>query len=83
PASDKLVILSDFSASVGTNSNNCNRVLGRHDVGKLNRNGLLLLRKCAEHNLCITDMMFRFTNKCKTTSLHLRSKHLTTMFPPK
>lgn len=50
-------------------------VLERHGVGKVNDNGLLLLTKCAEHNLCSTNTMFRMADKFKTTWMHPRSKH--------
>ena len=45
----------------------------------MNSNGLLLLSKCAEHKLCITNTAFRQADKFKTTWMHPRSKqwHLT------
>ena len=75
PPSDKLVILGDFNARVGRDYSSWEGVLGRHGVGKINDNGLLLFRKCAEHNLCITNTLFRMADKYKTTWMHLRSKH--------
>ena len=40
----------------------------------MNSNGLLLLSKCAEHELCITNTVFRQADKFKTTWMHPRSK---------
>ena len=74
PASDKLLILGDFNARVGKDKDNWKGVLGPHGVGNLNSNGLLLLSMCAEHQLCITNTMFRQADKYKTTWMHPRSK---------
>ena len=40
----------------------------------MNSNGLLLLSKCAEHELCITNTVFRQADKFNTTWMHPRSK---------
>ena len=75
PPSDKLVILGDFNARVGRDCSSWEGILGRHGVGKKNDNNLLLLSKCAEHSLCITNNLFRMADKYKTTWMHPRSKH--------
>ena len=75
PPSDKLVILGDFNAKVGRDYSSLEGVLGRHRVGKINDNGLLLLSKCAEHSLCITNTLFKMADKYKTTWMHPRLKH--------
>ena len=48
---------------------------GSEGVGKCNRNGLLLLRKCAEHDLLITNTVFKLPNRNKTSWMHPRSNH--------
>ena len=50
-------------------------VIGTREEGKCNRNGLLLLRKCAEHKLLITNTVFRLPTRNKTSWVHPRSKH--------
>ena len=49
PRTDKLILLGDFNARVGTDHQTWEEVIGSEGVGKCNNNGLLLLRKCAEH----------------------------------
>ena len=51
---DKLILLGDFNARVGTEHKTWEGVTGSEDVGKCNSNGLLLLRKFAEHDLLVT-----------------------------
>lgn len=72
--SDKLLVLGDFNARAGRDYDLWKRVIGRHGVKKMNDNGLLLLSKCAEHDLVITNTTFRQADKYKTTWVHLRSK---------
>ena len=48
PTNDKLILLGDSNAPVGGGHGRWEGVLGKHGVGKMNSNGLLLLSKCAE-----------------------------------
>ena len=75
PRSDKLILLGDSNASVGTDHQTWEGVIGSEGVGKCNSNGLLLLRKYAEHELLITNRVFRLPTRRKTTWMHPRSKH--------
>ena len=75
---DKLILpgqtnSSSFNARVGTDHQTWEGVIGSEGVGKCN--GLLLLRKCAEHELRITNTVFRLPTRRKTSWMHPRSKH--------
>ena len=74
PHTDKLILLGDFNAIVGTD-HQPGKEIGSEGVGKCNSNGLLLLRKCAEHDLLITNTVFKLPNRNKTSWMHPRSKH--------
>ena len=75
PSSDKIVLLGDFNARIGSEHHIWKQALGRHGVGKCNSNGELLLSLCAEFNLCVTNTFFRLADKFKTSWMHPRSKH--------
>ena len=67
PKSDKLMLLGDFNARVGSDNKIWGDVIGQYGVGKCNSNGLRLLQTCSEHGLLITN-----THTETHTYTHLR-----------
>nr|VZI47847.1 unnamed protein product [Spirometra erinaceieuropaei] len=73
-AADKLIVLGDFNARVGTDHTAWRGVLGPHGLRGSNDNGLLLLRTCAEHRLILTNTFFCLPEREKATWRHPRSR---------
>ncbi|BHF74305.1 hypothetical protein SprV_0501739000 [Sparganum proliferum] len=74
PKADKLVVLGDFNARVGTDYTAWRGVPGLHGLRGSNDNGLLLLRTCAEHRLNLTNTFFCLPEREKVTWRHPRSR---------
>ena len=74
PETDKLIVLSDFNARVGSDHRAWARVVGRHGVGKINANGHRLLSICSQNQLIITNPIFQTKNQYKGTWEQPRSK---------
>ena len=74
PKEDKLIILGDFNARVGSSKDLWEGVIGDHRTGKRNENGLRLLTYCASNELSITNTMFKLKDIHKTSWMHPRSK---------
>ncbi|KAL8594800.1 hypothetical protein ACOMHN_047517 [Nucella lapillus] len=75
PADDKLIILGDLNARIGSNHTTWESIIGQHGIGHENSNGKLLLSLCSQHNLSITNTFFQLNDAYKTTWMHPRSKH--------
>ncbi|BHF80083.1 hypothetical protein SprV_0702320700 [Sparganum proliferum] len=71
---DKLIVLGDINARVGTDHTAWRGVLGPHGLRGSNDNGLLLLRTCAEHCLILTNTFFCLPEREKATWRHPRSR---------
>ena len=74
PAANKLLLLGDFNARVGTDYESWDGVLGHHGVGNENTNGTMLLSLCTRHQLTITNTLFNQEEQFITTWMHPGSK---------
>ena len=74
PPSNKLLLLGDFNARVGTDHASWENTIGSHGVGNVNSNGTRLLSLCAQNELCITNTFFQQADRHKTTWMHPGTK---------
>ena len=58
PNSEKLILLGDFNARVGSDDSVLPSCLGKHGIGKVNEKGQRLLELCVQFQLCITRTFF-------------------------
>ena len=75
PTADKLIILGDFDTRVGSDNISRDGVIEKYGVGRYNSNGLLLLQTCAEHELRITNTVYRLPTRNRSSWMHPRSMH--------
>ena len=67
PSTDMVVLLGDFNARVGTDTQTWHTVLGPHGAGEVNDNGQRLLDFCATNSLLITNSWFQHVPHHKFT----------------
>lgn len=75
PQSEYLVVLGDFNARVGRESDRWPHCVGGQGVGKLNANGQRVLELCSSMSLCVTNTYFANKLCRKTSWRHPRSGH--------
>jgi len=75
PYHHKLILMGDFKARVGRDSEAWEKILGKHGLGNENSNGTRLLSLCPVHQLSITNTLFQQKNRRKTSCRHPRSGH--------
>ena len=75
PKTEKLILLGDFNACVGTDHQTWENIIGKNVKGNCNSNSLHLLQLCAEHELLITNTVFRLPTRNRTLWMYLCSKH--------
>ena len=68
---DKLLLIGDFNARIGTDNNKWPLVMGKHGIEKCNSNGELILALCSEFELIVTNTMFKQKDERMTTWMHM------------
>ncbi|BHF64104.1 hypothetical protein SprV_0200710300 [Sparganum proliferum] len=74
PKADKLIVLADFNARVGTDHAAWRGVLDPHGLHGSNDNDQFFLRTRAEHRLILTNTFFCLPQREKATWMHPRSR---------
>ena len=75
PTADRLIILGDLNARIGSNHTAWTGIIGQYGIGQENSNGRLLLSLCSQHSLSVTNTFFKLKDAYKTTWMLPRSKH--------
>ena len=66
-ATESTVLMGDFNAHVGTDTDTWKGVIGKHGVTGLNENGRYLLQLCCSNELCIINTFFQLREVHKYT----------------
>ena len=74
PAADKVILLGDFNARVGSDSDIWSGAIGKFGRGNHNSNGELLLCLCTELDLAVTNTYFQQPDRHYYSWNHPRSK---------
>ena len=74
PKEEKLILMGDFNARVGSDSTAWPNCIGKFGIGNMNENGQRLLELCTLFNMCITNTYFQINPKHRVSWRHPRSK---------
>ena len=66
-ATESTILLGDFNAHIGTDSETWKGVIGGHGDPAFNKNGRYLLQLCCSNGLCIVDTFFQHRDVHKYT----------------
>ncbi|KYO29319.1 hypothetical protein Y1Q_0017963 [Alligator mississippiensis] len=75
PRDDKVILLGKFNTQVDCEHEIWTGTIGKNGVGKANANGILLLIKCAQHNMIVMNNVFFQKDQLKIKWKQLRSEH--------
>ena len=79
PEDKKVLILGNFNARVGKNSEAWQGVLGRHGIGNCSDNRRLLLKFCIKHQLTIINTIFQQKDTIKEEGSSSDPSHATNL----
>ena len=71
---DRIIVLGDLNARVGSDWELWPYVLDKHRIGKMNSNGLMLLEFCTQNHLTVMGSFFQLRAQLKSTWQNPRSK---------
>ena len=74
---DFIILMTDFNAKTGKESDVWGNTLGKSGAGDCNDNGERLLEMCCNNNQCITNTQFRQKPAHKNTWHRLMARHAT------